>query len=480
MNRRDFLITSLSAVTGAIAAPRSFALSSQVPAIHISLDSARLLGVIPADFVGLGYEISSVARSGLLSARNRTYTQLVRNLGESGVIRVGGNTSDYSAYTATGTSVSRSKSTVVNQANLQELATFLEATEWNLIWGLNLGSTGLDDSLAEAKAVSALCGSRLLAFEIGNEPDLFVHEGHRPSGYEYAAWLADYRRFKAAIRAALPGVQFAGPDVAVHTDWVESFASDEDHDIRLLTHHYYREGQNPSSTLDKLLRPDPKLAPQLARLAAASSRAKVPYRICEVNSFSGGGRPGVSDTFGAALWALDYMFTLVSASCAGVNMETGVNQLDFVSSYSPIVDDQPTACVAAPEYYGMLAFAQATRASRGTEAQRLALPFDPAGLNLTAYAVHTGPHTVTLTVINKESTQDASVALEPSRSIRRASVARLAAPSLTAKQGITYSGSSVTADGHWRPRTPEALPLRHRVIPVHVPAASAAVVILDM
>jgi hypothetical protein len=48
---------------------------------------------------------------------------------------------------------------------------------------------------------------------------------------------------------------------------------DEDRGINLLTHHYYREGENPTSTIDKLLHTDPKLAPILAKLtprAAAS------------------------------------------------------------------------------------------------------------------------------------------------------------------------------------------------------------------
>ena len=138
----------------------------------------------------------------------------------------------------------------------------------------------------------------MLAFEIGNEPDLFSRAKHRPPGYGYEQWLADYRRYKTALRAQLPGVPLAGPDVAGKTDWVTRFAADEGKDAVLLTHHYYREGQNPGSTIEKLLGVDPKLQPQLEQLRAASQSCGVPYRICEVNSFSGGGRPGVSDTIG--------------------------------------------------------------------------------------------------------------------------------------------------------------------------------------
>jgi len=35
------------------------------------------------------------------------------------------------------------------------------------------------------------------------------------------------------------------------------------------------------------------------------AHAPLEYRINEVNSFSGGGKEGISDTFGSALWCLD-------------------------------------------------------------------------------------------------------------------------------------------------------------------------------
>jgi len=76
---------------------------------------------------------------------------------------------------------------------------------------------------------------------------------------------------------------------------------------------------------------------KLQRLQKLSHSVKVAYRINEVNSFYGGGKAGVSDTFGSALWCLDYLFNLAAHGCAGVNMETDINQLGFISHYSPIV-----------------------------------------------------------------------------------------------------------------------------------------------
>jgi hypothetical protein len=470
MNRRSFLTGSACAL-GALASHRLLAEGPTPLRIHI--DPSRTLGRIPADFTGLGYEISSVAIPGLLSPANHHYIQMVRTLGPRGVIRIGGNTSDYSSFQPGGKLVSSPKATVVNSESLRNFGGFLDATGWKLIWGLNLGSGSEKRAAREAQAVAAAAGDKLLAFEIGNEPDLFVHEGHRPAGYSYEDYLREYRRYKAAVRAQLPSAPFAGPDVARDTDWAVRFAQDEGHDLKLLTHHYYRGGaRNLNSSLDELLAPDPHLGRMLDAMRAASHKAGIPYRICETNSFSGGGKPGVSDTFGSALWALDYMFTLAVHGASGLNLETGVNQLDFVSSYSPIMDDQRGHYSAAPDYYGMLAFAPAAAG------ELLAVDYDAAGLSATAYAVRHGGKLL-VTIINKDRRRSAEAHISAGKSFPRATAVRLSGPSLDSRAGTTLGGSSLDASGIWHVAKTEPVRLQNGELRIHVPAASAALADLE-
>ena len=154
------------------------------------------------------------------------------------------------------------------------------------------------------------------------------------------------KRFAISCRTR----RLPGPDVIVHADWLEQFAATEAADIKLLTYHFYAEGppDNPASTIENLMKPNAILPGLLGRLEAVSRSSRVPYRICETNSCFGGGKPGVSDTMAAALWGLDFMFTLAQFNAAGVNMETGVNHLGFLSYYTPITADGPvpftTAC----------------------------------------------------------------------------------------------------------------------------------------
>jgi Glycosyl hydrolase family 79 C-terminal beta domain len=466
MRRREFLRSAgLSACAAGLHGWREGARARQI--VELKVDPGERLGPIQAEFMGLGYEVSSIGTPGLLSANNRNYVALVRRLGLHGVIRIGGNTSDYSSYAAHAKGVSAPKATVVNQRALEDLGGFLDATGWSLIWGLNLGGGTIEDAVTEARAVMQAVGERLLAFEIGNEPDLYVHEGHRRN-YSYDEYLKEYRRYKAALRSAMQHAAFAGPDAAVETEWVERFAADEGRDLRLLTHHYYREGQSPRSTADKLLKPDPKLSTMLERMQAASKSSGVPYRICETNSFSGGGRPGVSDTFAAALWALDYLCVLAWHGAAGVNMETGVNQLGFVSSYSPIADDQHGHYTAAPEYYGMLAFAE------GCHGERVAAHYDTGGLNLTAYATADASGVVRAVIVNKDAV-DAEVRIAAGVPNGRARVVRLQARSLESKAGVTLGGDAVASDGPWHGGS-EPASIRDGRCRIRVGAASAALV----
>lgn len=456
LSRRSFIAgagTGVGAVSMAMAQG-----GPQTNAVRFQVDPQRRLGRIPGDFIGLGYEVSSVSEPGLLAADNRQYVQLVRRLSAEGVIRIGGNTSDYATWSPDGPAVSSPRATVVDRRGVRDLGTFLRATGWRLIWGFNLGNGTVDQAVEEAMAVADSVGDRLLAFEIGNEPDLFPGV-HRPANYSYADYFAEYQRFKKAIREKLPNAPFAGPDVIVHIDWLEQFAKSEAADIQQLTYHYYAEGppDNPASTIDTLMKPSPILPGLLARLEAASQSSGVPYRICEANSCFGGGKPGVSDTMAAALWGLDFLFTLARFGAAGVNMETGVNHLGFLSYYTPIGVDSAHNFIATPLYYGMLAFSQASRG------RLLAAALDPGGLNVSAYAVDSDHGEIWLTLVNKEATREAPVrAVCPG--VATAKVMRLAAPSLASKEGVRFAESR------------ELMRMSGGEFEIAIPAASAALI----
>ncbi len=472
INRRALISGLLGAPVAALPV-RGLAQGKPENPVRVQVQPQGRFGRIPADFMGLGYEVSSVSERGLLTASNQAYVQFVRTLGQAGVIRIGGNTSDFASWSSNGPAVSSPKGTVVDRRGLLDLGTFLRATGWRLIWGLNLGQGSMDQAVNEAVAVAASVGDSLLAFEIGNEPDLFPAI-HRPNNYSYADYHDEYIRFKKAIRGKLPNAPFAGPDVFVRTDWVEQFAVTEAADLRLLTHHYYAEGppENPGSTIENLLKPNEVLAGVLGRLQSVSHSSGVPYRICETNSCFGGGKPGVSDTLAASLWGLDFLFMMAQFNAAGVNLETGVNQLGFQSWYSPIGVDSAKVYRAQPLYYGMLAFALASRGDR------VSLIGYTGGLNMTAYAVRAVSGDIWLTLVNKEATREAHVSVA-CPGITKAGALRLTAPSLSSKDRVLLGGSAVSSAGKWTPGPPEPVRVTGTEMEIDVPAGSAALLRLQ-
>lgn len=333
LNRRWFLSTGAMISAGLAVSRTVKGWGSTVAPISIRLRHATSFTHVPADFIGLDYEKSSAAVIGLLSADNSRYVQLVNNLGNKGVLRIGGIVADFSRYEAEGLSVAEPKNTIVTRANLAQLSAFLEKTGWSAIWSLNFGQGSLAEAIAEAKDVAAALGPHLYAIELGNEVENYG-KGVKPMRtppYSYEAYRADYDAWHKGIAKAVPPVRFAAPDTANSVEWVEQMAKDARDEVQLLTTHYYRGGQKQGSA-EQLTFPDPNLKTNLERLARASQKSGIPWRMCETNSFSGGGLPGVSDTMLGALWTLDYLLLLAQYGCAGVNIETGINQLGFISS----------------------------------------------------------------------------------------------------------------------------------------------------
>jgi hypothetical protein len=354
------------------------------------------------------------------------------------VLRIGGNTSERTVWRTQDTSAPRENFAITPLA-IDRLAGFLRALGWQLIYGLNLATGSAEDAVAEAAYVARAVGPLLLAFQIGNEPDGFgLWSGVRSKTYDLSAFLNEWQRFHAAIRAAVPGARFAGPDVAAETEWIAPFADIAATDLVMLTRHYYADGpaSNPAVTLGKLMRSAGQIAPVLTEMAAIGTAHALPWRIAETNSVFAGGRPGVSNTLGAALWSAELMFQIAAAGGAGVNFHAGEDKI-----YTPISHGRGSGLTARPLYYGMLMFAQAS-------GDLVPAKLDSGGAAVAAYAVRAVDGALRLVVINKDA-RAASVRIEPGRRFAKGEVSRLTAPTLDATVGVQFGGAAVDDYGGW-------------------------------
>jgi hypothetical protein len=459
VNRRKVLEDAFKISVGLVLGTTSRIAFGSDKALELTPNHAAWVQ-LPANFTGLGYEMSSVATPGLLSPSNSRYVNLVNNLGSEGCLRVGGIVADYTKYEANGSLMADPHNTIINRARLVEFNEFLRTIGWTAIWSLNFAQSTVEEAVAEAQAVDSVLGSRLLAFELGNEVENYGRASHpfRKSPYLYETYRREFDEWRAAILRTVPGAKFAAPDTAGAIDWVEQMAQHADHDVQLLTTHYYFTSQDKGSG-PELLRTDPRLESIAQRLRTASITSKIPWRICEANSFSGGGLKGVSDTLIGSLWTLDFMLALATYGCAGVNIETGVNQLGFISPYSPIQDDGHERNIAGAPYYGMLAFAIARHGCE--RVTNLTAPTYPTGV--TSYALGSKSDVCSFVVVNRG---DADVRVKTSRmGFKKGCAVRLLAPSSANLKDVTLAGSRVSESGTWAPMDIERLSQTELTIP---------------
>lgn len=368
--RRHFLALAGFAAANALT-HSSFADETGPITGTVRVDPQSEAGVIPPDYTGLSYESAQLANPAFFSAENRELVALFRALTLNGVLRLGGGTSEYTTFSELAppgpppfevfgpdTSKTAKKGTITSALALRNLRGFLDATGWKCLYGLNLGQGSKENAAAEAEAVCRSLGPRLLALQIGNEPDSLGH--FRPKGWGPEDYIREWLGFHEAIVERAPQAKFAGPDISNKLSYLSAFAkmAPAHRDIILLTVHYYAMGPagNPLATMDNLLSPDPRLttmAWQKVSIVQDAMRAThLPCRISEVNSCWNGGLAGVSDTFASALWCADVMLHFGALGMAGVNMHGGGNGL-----YSPFVGSPSTGFKRRPEYFG-IQFAQ--------------------------------------------------------------------------------------------------------------------------
>jgi len=473
LSRRTVIQRILGASAALASRGRMFALQP-TPTIRVRADEGTR---IPYGFTGLSYESSQLSHSQFFSSGNHDLIQFFRTLGNDGVLRLGGNMSEYTVWDPTGSTEAGTGETEgpdpgngadrifpVTPRSIDNLAGFLDATGWRLIYGLNLAQGNVDSVAEEAKYVAHAAGDRLIALQFGNEPDLFKHAGG--AKWTYEEFIAKWNEFYAAIRAQLPGVPIAGPDTS-DPKWNSRFAEDAGHKVVLQTSHFYAEGPptDPRMTIDYLLHPGERLRTYVMQAIDVSKKSGIPYRMAEGNTCYAAGKAGVSDTFAAALWVVDFMVAVAQTGATGVNLHGGGNGL-----YTPIAGSTSEGYTARPIYYGMLLFKQFLGSTL------LSTDVDVAGRNVAACAARTD-HALQILVLNREPQALAfQILLPSSHLVGTGNVWRLEAPSVSSTGGMTLAHATVTPGGLFHPAAKEVVRFRQRSATIQLAPYSAALV----
>jgi hypothetical protein len=371
----------------------------------------------------------------------------------------------------------------------------------NILYTLNLRNE--TDSWAtamhEANAAMGVLGKSLSHFELGNEIDHYINKGWREADWDTKQYTKQWRRLTSQILSSAfyknatdkPRFQaavFADPPmIPDQQDEIDDF------DIINVTRaglvdpkiiDSYAVHLYPQSTCDEVRRARLSLnllsnhnviwrnlsqyIPQEAAARAAGSRLV----LGETNSASCSGRSGISDTFGAALWATDYVLTAATIGIEQVYFHLG-HQSEY-SAFTPLPyaykGENLTAGVRA-NFFSHLFLAHVVASETSEPLQIAALPAANAS-DFSGYAIFgnkgqsnleklvfidlgvwnstSGVHNPsTLSSADSSST---SPGVRPSRTLQiqttwrpgtRVDILRLQGPGTNAKSGVTVSGIGI-------------------------------------
>ena len=483
-------ITGYNFVLGSLPAaspPFAGSLVQSNQAVVLTLTSGPLVGVnatvtfsptnmgLPLNpaFCGLSYEKSELTSS-LFSSNDVSLVNTFAQIAPA-VLRVGGNSVDTTCWGGL------SNLTAITQSQVDAFAGFVKAlpTNWHVIYGINMSVNNPSNCAAEAAYVAKALGPSLLGFEIGNECDLYSGNGLRPPTYTYAQFLPEWRALAAAVTNTVPGYAITnggngwtltGPVSAYNTSvFTVPFASAESNVVSLLSQHYYRaNGQSPTSTLQLLLQPDTGLPGTVNTLVAAANAANLPlgFRMAECGSFYNGGAPNVSDAYGTALWALDYMFTLAVRGCQGINFHGGGSG----TGYTPIADNGTAVIQARPEFYGLKMFSMLSQGNVMAATVTLA-----SNINFTAYGVRRPAGGMSALLNNKETNDYVKVTVNLGPDVTGAQWLVLNGPALDSTNGYTIGGAVINPDGSWSGGLQGTIPATNGQLTVYLPPITAMI-----
>jgi hypothetical protein len=420
----------------------------------VRVGSERRVAAVPPGFLGLSLEYTAVRRYAGQNGLDPIFLQLIRNLnpGQSPVLRIGGDTTDWSWVPKAGVRKPAGASFALSHRWLRAVSALVHALHAHAMLGINLEADSAAVAAAEGRAFVRFIGaSSIKALEIGNEPELYssvrwyatpagASVFGRPPSYSIGNYASEFARF--ATR--LPKVRLAGPAIASGTWWssLPGLLHSEPR-LGLVTVHAYPLShcysvRNPKyPTLAHLMARSSSvgLAQGIASTVSAAHNRGLGLRVDELNSASCRGQPGLSNTFASALWALDTLFAMASVDVDGVNIHTLP-----ASVYHPFTRTRvgnSWRWSVDPLYYGLLMFTEA--APTGSRLLSMSGSVAP---QVRTWATRTPTGQTRVVLINEYGKRHEFVRVAIPGATQPAVLTSLRAPSITATRDITLGGQS--------------------------------------
>ncbi|KAL1408872.1 hypothetical protein Q8F55_005686 [Vanrija albida] len=478
------------------------------------------------NFLGFSIELSVATavmgkNAGKLEPAFLNYMVNLKNRARAGpIIRVGGNTQDSSSMVlqpfADGDAVDKIKqgpkvtSTPIVSYSLDLLymmanVTSLVGTDWFFGLPFNESTIKTHDAALVAKTAENVLGSKLRALSLGNEPDLYAGHQERNADYNLQAYLGEFSEVRNdVIKAMTRSDLLAGPSVCCSVEgfdiadvlgsgWLTTNAPYLSY-VTIQRYPFNNCGVNgkvvdPQVIFSDYLSHTGPMGLTAMYLDASNAAQAVgkPIIMQEMNTASCGDFPGVSDSFGAALWMTDWTLQLAWANFSAALMHVGGQNVYYNPFTPPASAKTGNGWTTGSVYYSALVVAEALGSSNTSQVIDLFGSSNTSSLN-PAYIIYEGGVAARAVLFNYVS--DPSGASDYTAAINIAgstadhvNVRYLRSHSIAEHNNITWAGQTLGPDFQGDGRLygtvdTRTVPCSNGVCNVVVPAPSIALVFL--
>ncbi|KAF7967416.1 hypothetical protein HWV62_34391 [Athelia sp. TMB] len=360
-----------------------------------------------------------------------------------------------------------------------------------------------------AEVGEAILGDNLLGLQVGNEPDLYGRHnfGGRSSDYSPQDYFNEFGAEMAGINADaqipvknnIVGPSTTGdvwsPEQIFDTGYLSAYADN----LGFISVEKYPDDncaaifggasqpRDPQTEFPKYLTHGAglQIIQQFLNASAVAQRLGKPMLMFETNTASCGGFPGLSDSYGSALWGLDYGLTMAANNFSGALLHVSGGSV-YYNPFTPPPTNQSAfhAWTVSPIFYANLIVAEALGPT-GT-AQVVDLGANGQSEMTPAYAIYENGAPARVALMNymtDPSGQNDYVATLKVAGVQSVQVKYLASPSVAEKYNISWAGQSFGpaygADGRLQGNlSVVTVPCSGGACPIHVPAPGFALVSL--
>ncbi|KAI0082446.1 glycoside hydrolase family 79 protein [Panus rudis PR-1116 ss-1] len=405
---------------------QSCVVSGAIPVTPPQTPPSNNVTVVYPNFLGISLELSFINyyfgnNSNEVPLPFINYLSSIKSPDRPVRLRLGGNSMDSSTYVPTQQEITQFTNPNANSNDqpvnygpalfdvMNKVSDSVGGAEYLI--GLSLREPNNSNIPLLAGDAQKALGDRLDAFLLGNEPDLYTRHGQRPymANYSVNDYIGDYwvvfnNLGHTPQGDVLSADKIAGPTICCAWDlepvltsgWLDQF----NNRLKYITlQHYPQDNCGPTHKfqLDYYLAHANAVSlaqwqqPGLQLLASTPADSRKPLLMDEFSSASCGGIPGISDTFGAALWTVDYSLQMASVGYSGAYLHTRERGVTY-NLFDPPAGPAGSAgeWTTNPTFYAYLPIAEALHSPNGSRVVDLNVDgsMQNKGSSVAGYAVY--------------------------------------------------------------------------------------------